>query len=83
MRALPIVVLAIGPERAVEVAPTQDQCPVEALGPDRLDHPFGMGVRVRSPDRRADHAHPFRAEYRVERPRELRVAVADEEPDRR
>ena len=27
--------------------PTEDERPVEALGPDRLDHPFRVRVRVR------------------------------------
>jgi hypothetical protein len=31
--------------------PTEDERPVEALGPDRLDHPSGVGVRVESLDR--------------------------------
>jgi hypothetical protein len=41
-----VVVLGIGPECAVEMPPTEDEDPVEALGPDRLDHPFGVRVRV-------------------------------------
>jgi hypothetical protein len=81
MRALPVVVLRIGPERPVKLAPTPDEGPVEALGPDGLDHTFRVGVRVRSPDRGADHPHPLRPQDRVERARELRVPVADEEPD--
>jgi hypothetical protein len=40
-----------------------------------------MGIRVRSPDRRADDPDPLRANDRVERPAELRVMVSDEEPD--
>src|SRR5450830_1852430 len=38
MRSPAVVVLGIGPERAVEMPPTEDEGPVEALGPDRLDH---------------------------------------------
>ena len=55
--------------------------PVEALGPHRLDHLLGMGIRVGSPEGRADHPHPLRAEHRVEWPAELRVPVPDKEPD--
>jgi len=83
MRAPAVVVLGVGPERPIEMSPTEDERPVEALGPDRLDHPLGMRIRVGSPDRRADDPHPFRAEHRVERSAELRVPVPDEEPDGR
>jgi hypothetical protein len=81
VRSQPVVVLAIGPERPVKMAPTEDERPVVTLGPHRLDHPFRVGIRVRSPDWCADHPHPLRAQDRVERPTELRVPVADEEPD--
>jgi hypothetical protein len=76
-----VVVLDIGPERPIEMPPTEDEGPVEALGPDRLDHALGVGVGVRSPDGRHDHLGPFRANDLVERPAELRVPVSDEEPD--
>ncbi len=52
MRALPVVVLDIGPERPIEMRPTEDQRPVEALGPDRLDHALGVGIGVRRLDGR-------------------------------
>jgi len=78
-----VVVLDIDAERPLEMPPPLDERPVEALGPDRLDHPFGVGVGVRSPDRGADDPHPLRAEHRIEWPAELRVPVADEEPDGR
>src|ERR1035437_599515 len=76
-----VVVLDIGPQRPIEMPPTEDEGPVESLGPDRLDYPFGMGIRVGSLDRRADDPHPFRPEHRVERPTALGVPVSDEEPD--
>src|ERR1035437_5130650 len=76
-----VVVLAIGSERSIQMPPPPDERPVEALGPHRLDHPFRVGVRVWSLDRGADHPHPLRAQDRVERSTELRVPVADEEPD--
>ena len=77
MGALPVVVLRVGAERPVEMPPTEDEGPVEALGPHRLDHPFRMGIRVRCLDRRHDHPGPFLANDRVERPAELRVMVSD------
>src|SRR5665811_516549 len=49
-----VVVLGIGPQRPIEMPPTEDEGPVEALGPDRLDHPLGMGIRIRCSEGRAD-----------------------------
>src|SRR5450756_1659589 len=60
MRSPAVVVLGVGPERAVEMPPTEDEGPVEALGPDRLDHPFRVRVRFRCLDRRADDPDPLR-----------------------
>jgi hypothetical protein len=47
MRSLPVVVRGIGPERPIEMSPTEDERPVEALGSDGLDHALGMGIGVR------------------------------------
>lgn len=46
-----VVVLDIDAERPIERPPPLNERPVEALGPDRLDHPIGVGVGVRGPDR--------------------------------
>src|SRR5450759_2572501 len=81
MGPLLVVVLGVGPERPIEMSPTEDERPVEALSPNRLDHALGVGIGVRSLDGRHDHPGPFRANDLVERPAELRVPVADEEPD--
>ena len=47
MGSLPVVVLSVGPERPIEMPPVEDERPVEALGPDRLDHALGVGIGVR------------------------------------
>src|ERR1035437_5950566 len=83
MRAPAVVVLGIDAQRSIEMPPTEDERPVEALGPHRLDPPFRVGVGVRCLDRGADDPHPLRAQHRVEWPAELRVPVADEEPEGR
>jgi hypothetical protein len=49
-----VVVLGVDAERPIELSPTEDEGPVEALGSDRLDHPLGMGIRIRCPEGRAD-----------------------------
>ena len=76
-----VVVLGVGPKRLIEVSSTEDEGPVETLGPDGLDHPFRVGVRIRGPDRGPDHPRPFRANDLIEGMSELGVLVADEEPD--
>ena len=76
-----VVVGGIGPERPIQMTPTEDQRPVEALGPDPLDHPLGVGIRVRGPDRREDHPDAFGTDNLIERSAELGVPVTDEEPE--
>ena len=80
MRPPALVVLGVGPERPIEMPPTEEEGPVEALGPDGLDHPFRVRIGVRGLDRGANDPYPLGAEDRVERPAKLRVPVADEEP---
>ena len=65
MRALPVVVLGVDAERVVELSSTKDECPVEALGPDRLDHALGVGIGVRSLDGRHDHPGPWGSETAI------------------
>ncbi len=55
--------------------------PVEALGPRRPDKAFGERVRSWRPHRRPDNPGTDRPHDLVERPDELGVTVADEEPD--
>ncbi len=83
MRPPAVVVVGIRPKRPIEVPPTEDERPIQALGPDRRDDPFGVGIGIGSPDRGEDHPGALRADHRVERSAELRVAVVDEEPNRR
>ena len=83
MRAPAVVVIDIGPEGSIQMPPTEDEGPVEALGSDGLDHPFRVGIGIRGPDRGADDPYPLGAEHRVERDAELRVTVPDQEPDGR
>src|SRR5665647_1508983 len=55
MRTLLVVVLCIDPQDAIEMPRTEDEKPVQAVGANGLHPTFGEGVRIRSPDRRADH----------------------------
>jgi len=49
-----VVVVGVGPKRPIEMPPTEDQGPVEALGPDGRDDPLSVGIGVRGPDRGED-----------------------------
>ena len=63
----------------LEVAPVQDQQPIEALGTDGADEPLGDCVRLRRPHRRLHDPDAFAAEDLVEGAGVLAVAIADEE----
>jgi hypothetical protein len=77
-----VVVAAVDAEDVLEVAASEDEDPVEAVGAQRSYPAFGVGVRVRRLDRRADHLDALGAEDLVEGVAELRVAVVDEQPER-
>jgi len=77
--AMGVVVLEVDPKDLLEVAAPDDQQPVQALGPDRPDPAFRMGVRVRRLHRRQHHLGALGAEYVVEAAGELRVVVAQHE----
>jgi hypothetical protein len=49
VRPLMVVMARIGPQDPFEVAATEHQDVVEALGPDGLDPPFGVCVGLRRP----------------------------------
>jgi len=80
VRALVVVVVDVGPQRALELAASKDQNPVEALAADRTYEAFGVCVRVRRSDRRPDDARALGLEDLIERRAELRVAVVEHEP---
>src|SRR6266511_1246858 len=54
MWPVPVEVVDVVPEYAVEVASVEDQDAVEAVATERPDPTLGVSVRVRRPNRRAD-----------------------------
>jgi hypothetical protein len=52
-RAMLVVMPDIDIQHALEIAAANDQDPVEAIGADRSDPAFGVGVRVWRSNRRA------------------------------
>jgi len=71
-------VLDVDPEHLFEVAASEDQQPVQALGPHRPDPALRVrGARWRwRLHRREEHLGALGAEHVVEAAGELRVAVA-------
>src|ERR1035441_5171565 len=76
-----VVVADVFGEHLVEVSSGDDEEMVEALLADGADEALGVRVRTRRTHRRADALDADRGEDFVEAPRELGVAVADEEPE--
>jgi hypothetical protein len=75
MRPLLVVVLHVGPQNPIQVPWAEDQQPVQAVSAQRLHPAFGEGVRVRCPDRRADHPDPLACEHVIEGALALRVTA--------
>jgi hypothetical protein len=75
-------VATVDPEHTLEVAAAEDEDPIEAVGAERAYPAFGMGVRVRRPDRRTDHLDALAPEHLIEGVAELRDSVVDKEPER-
>jgi hypothetical protein len=73
-------VVDVDTQDAVEVARAEDQQPVQAFGPCGPHEALGVGVGLWRSERRLDHVDAVGAEDLVEAGRELRVAVADQEP---
>lgn len=79
--ALGVVVVDVDAQHADEVARAEDQQPVQALRACGSNEALGIGVGLRRAERRQDHLDALGAKDLVEGGDELRVAVADEEPD--
>jgi hypothetical protein len=74
-----VVTLGILAEHGFEVAPSEDEDPIEALSPDGAHEPFGDGVRQRRPDRGLDDPDALCGEDGVEGSDELGIPVRDED----
>ncbi len=77
VRPIPVVVSHVGLHHVVEVPEAEAPEAIQALPSHRRDPRLGVGVGVRSHERRLDDPDPGRAQQPVEAPRELRVAVVD------
>jgi hypothetical protein len=79
VRAATVVVMGMVPKDCLQVARSDDQDPIEALGPDRLYPPFCEGVGARCPDRSANDIDAIGSEDRIEAVAVLGIAIVDEE----
>jgi hypothetical protein len=79
MRAVGVVVLDEDAEHSLEVAPVEDEEPVETFGAGGADEALGDRIRFGRPDRCPDNLDPFTPEDGVEVTREFAVAIADQE----
>src|ERR671931_836639 len=82
VRPVLVVIAAVDAEDVFEVAASKDEDAVEAVGAERSYPAFGVGVRVRRLDRRADHLDALDAKISSKAWGEFRVAVVYEEPER-
>src|SRR6266511_6298150 len=82
MRPLLRVMAHVDAEHTIEMPSSVDEDVVQALRADGPHEPLGEGVGPWRQDGGADDPDFFRPEYLVERTRELRVPVVQEEPDR-
>jgi putative transposase len=78
--AMSVVVPDVLLEHGLQVTVTVDQGPVETLLTDCSYEAFGERVRSRCPNRGPDHPDALGTEDIIEGPRELGIAVSDEEP---
>jgi hypothetical protein len=76
-----VVMLDVELDHLLQVSPTEDEHPVQALRPDRAGPPLGEGVGLRCPDGRRDDLGPVGAEDLVEARGVLGVPVPDQESD--
>jgi hypothetical protein len=83
VRSFFVIVPQILSEDPLQMALPEDQEVVQALPPHRLYEALGKGVGLRGADRGTDDAHALGPKHLIERARELGVAIADEEADRR
>jgi hypothetical protein len=79
MRAVAVVVVDEDKEHSLEVAPVENEEPIETLGADGADEALCDRIRLGRPDRCPDDLDAFAVKDGVEVTRELGIAIADQE----
>ena len=80
MGSLLVVMVDVDAEVVLELAAAEDQQPVEGFAAYGADPALHVRVRVRRLDGRTDDLDSIARKESVECPRELRVAIMDQEP---
>ena len=73
-----VVMVDVDAEHLLELSPSDDQDPVEAVAADGADAALGERVRVRRPERCADDLDAVALEDLVEDTAELAVSVVNQ-----
>jgi hypothetical protein len=81
VRSSGVVVRQVRGQHPVQVPVVPDQNPVQTFGPYGAYPAFRVGVRSRGPRRDFQDLHARRGEHVIEGLSELRVPVADQEPE--
>ena len=81
MRAVCVVVVLILGQHVSELLFVENQHPVQALSTDGADPPLGVGVGLRRTRRTTQHRDAGISEHGIEAFGELRVSIADQEPE--
>src|SRR6202035_1862698 len=82
MGSLAVVVLDVSLQHRSKMPLAQEEYPIEALGADRPDEPFGIGVGPRCPPRCAQDLDTLGSEYLIEDWAEPLVPVMNQVADR-
>jgi hypothetical protein len=77
---VPVVVPHEDPEHVLQVATTDDQQPVQALGADRANPSLLVRICLRCPHGRHQHLGALGAEYVIEAEGELGIPITQQEP---
>src|SRR4029453_855011 len=81
MRTVNVVVIGVLSQHRLQLSASEDEHPVQHLPPNGPDPSLRVGIRPWRPHRRAQHLDPFSGKHCIEPRGELRIPIADQEPE--
>jgi hypothetical protein len=81
MRTVNVVVIGVLSQHRLQLSASEDEHPVQHLPPNGPDPSLRVGIRPWRPHRSAQHLDPFSGKHCIERRGELRIPIADQEPE--
>ena len=81
MRAVDVVIIRVLGQYRSQLPASQDQHPIEQLTPYRAHPPLRVRIRPWCPHRCDEHPDPPIGKYRFERSGDLRIPIADQQPE--